>query len=211
MGSVTLVDYELNNLFSVCRALEQMGARVVVAQSPRDILGAERLILPGVGSFKDGMDRLRRHGLVPAIREYAASGRPLLGLCLGMQLLTEQGEEFGLHEGLGIVRGRVVKFPSTTAAKIPHIGWSSLLPGPGGEPGWKESILDGVVPGADVYFVHSYFLEPLDDTEVLAVTEYGGVRFVSVLAGGCVYGCQFHPEKSGPTGLRIIENFVFRT
>jgi glutamine amidotransferase len=208
---VTLVDYELNNLFSVSRALEQMGARIVVAQGPAEILAAERLVLPGVGSFKDGMARLERLGLVPAIREYATSGRPLIGLCLGMQLLAEEGEEFGLHKGLGLVRGRVVRFPTSTAAKIPHIGWNSLQPGLGAPGGaWQGSLLGGVAPGADVYFVHSYFLETDTKEHVLALTEYGGVSFPAVVAAGNIYGCQFHPEKSGLTGLRIIENFAFR-
>lgn len=212
MPSVTLIDYEVNNLFSVCRALEYVGVRVVIATEPSEILLADRLILPGVGSFKDGMDRLRRLNFVQPIREHVQLGKPLLGFCLGMQLLADEGEEFGLHQGLGLVRGRVVRFPRSTSDKIPHVGWNSLQPGPGSShASWRGSILDGVSPGSDVYFVHSYFFEPENEKHILAATEYGGVYFPSVLAAENVYGCQFHPEKSGPTGLRIVENFVLRT
>lgn len=141
--------------------------------------------------------RVRRHfGLVQPIREHVQSGKPLLGFCLGMQLLTEEGEEFGLHPGLGLVRGRVIRLPHAADDKVPHIGWNGLQPGPGASEGsWHGSILEGLDPGAEVYFVHSYFVKTENEKDVLALTEYAGIGFPSVLAVGNIYGCQFHPEK----------------
>lgn len=212
MATVTLIDYNVNNLFSVCRAFERVGAHVTVTQDPSQILSADRLVLPGVGSFKDGMDRLRRLGLVQPIAEYVRSGKPLLGFCLGMQLLAEEGEEFGLHQGLGLIRGRVIRFPRSAGEKVPHVGWNSLRPGNfPSDSSWHGSILEGVPTGSDVYFVHSYIFEAENVDDVLAITDYAGIHFASVLASGNIHGCQFHPEKSGPTGLRIITNFALRT
>lgn len=208
MPNVTVVDYELNNVFSVCRAFESVGSRVSLSRDPAAIVSAERLVLPGVGSFRDGMERLRKLDLIEPIQEYARSGRPLLGFCLGMQLLADAGEEFGVHAGLGLIHGRVVRFPRETREKVPHVGWNSLLAG--NDSSWKGTILNGVTTGADVYFSHSYFVTPDDPMTMLGVTEYGGVRFTSVLKLENLYGCQFHPEKSGPSGLRIIENFALR-
>jgi len=199
MPEITIIDYEVNNLFSVCRAFESMGSQVRIAKDPAAIRSAERLVLPGVGSFKNGMERLRKLDLIESIKEYTRSGRPLLGFCLGMQLMAVESEEFGRHQGLGLIEGRVVKLPDSRDYKIPHIG------------GWKKSILQGIPHAADVYFVHSYFVDIKKQEHILARTSYAGIWFPSVIAVNNIYGCQFHPEKSGNTGLAIVTNFATRT
>jgi len=208
---VTVVDYGIGNLFSVRRAFENCGAVVHVTDSPRDIESARRLVLPGVGAFADGMQGLRDRNLVEAIRRYGSSGRPMLGICLGMQLLATRSEEFGDHEGLGLFPGRVVAVPKVgldgRPHKIPHIGWSGLVR-PAGRLEWKGTILEPVPEGAAVYLVHSYTLVPDSPDLRLADCYYDGQLISAALRRGTVFGCQFHPEKSGPIGLAIIRQFA---
>lgn len=217
MSSVVIVDYGLGNLFSVQRALNKIGVSdSVISSEKAAIENADRLILPGVGAFGDGMDNLRKRDLVSSIRSYAESGRPLLGVCLGMQLIMSESEEFGVHEGLNLVPGRVVRLQAheEERAKIPQIGWNSLHApdeksshrGP-----WNKTVLSGVEEGAFMYFLHSYMVVPHDSKACLATTQYGGNRFCSVLRQGNMTGVQFHPERSGPVGLRIYRNFVLGT
>lgn len=211
MGTpVTIVDYGSGNLFSVTRALEHCGGAPVAAHDPAAIESAERLVLPGVGAFADGMQGLRERGLVEPIRRFAASGRPLLGICLGMQMLASSSKEFGLHEGLGIVPGRVVPVPAHdadgTPQKIPHIGWADLLPWRDGA--WDDSLLAGTPPATAVYLVHSYHFVPGNEVDGLAVCLYGGHRITAAVQHGRTIGCQFHPEKSGPAGLRLLSAFL---
>jgi glutamine amidotransferase len=206
---VTVVDYGLGNLLSVRRAFERAGAEVLVTESPEAVEGADRLVLPGVGAFSDGMRELARRELVAPLRTYAATGRPLLGICLGMQLLLEESEEFGHTEGLGVIPGRAVDVRSLApgqALKVPHIGWSVLV-----EPrpeAWRGTPLEPLEPGACVYFVHSFAAVPGEEGDRIADTEYDGCRFAAVLRRGAILGTQFHPEKSGPAGLAIVERFV---
>lgn len=202
---VLVVDYGLGNLHSVGRALEAAGAAPFLSSDPADIAAASLVVLPGVGSFGDGMRGLTKRGLVEPLRRHAASGRPLMGLCLGMQLLLGRGTEFGDHEGLGIIPGSVVPLEALKPAKVPHIGWSGLAPA--GWP-WTDTPLSGLSTGVEVYFVHSFVAKPDRPEHVLAECEYGGVRFCAVVSAGRVAGCQFHPEKSGPYGLAILRNFV---
>jgi imidazole glycerol-phosphate synthase subunit HisH len=208
---VTVLDYGVGNLFSVRRALEHCGAEVLFATDPGGIAAAERLVLPGVGAFADGMQGLRERGLPDPVREYAASGRPLLGICLGMQLLLSQSEEFGAHEGLGLIPGRVVAIPPAgldgRAHKIPHIGWSRLLL-PQGLRSWEGSILSGIREDEAVYLVHSFTGVPESVSHRLADCLYDGCLIAAAVRSGNVYGCQFHPEKSGPVGLRILAAFL---
>jgi glutamine amidotransferase len=208
---VTLIDYGIGNLFSVTRAFEVCGAEVRLADSAPALEAAERVVLPGVGAFSDGMRGLEERSLVGALRQYASSGRPLLGICLGMQLLLSASEEFGEHEGLGIVPGRVVPVAARrsdgTSRKIPHIGWSELVPGPA-RTLWQGSILDGLQSGTTMYFVHSFTASPEDATVRLADCDYEGTRVCAALQAGNVAACQFHPERSGVRGLQVIRNFL---
>jgi glutamine amidotransferase len=208
--NVTVVDYGIGNLYSVGRALEHCGARVHFGSTAQEIEAAERLVLPGVGAFADGMAGLRERALIEPIRRYAASDRPLLGICLGMQMLASSSEEFGHHEGLGLVPGRVLAIPTTTTAgtphKVPHIGWAPLLEAAGG--GWTSSLLRDTPPATAVYLVHSFAVVPDDPAHRLADVEHGGHRLCAALRRGRVEGCQFHPEKSGPAGLAILRAFL---
>ena len=208
--AVTVVDYGVGNLYSVRRALETVGAEVTLSADASTIERAPRLVLPGVGAFADGMVGLRERGLVESIRRFAESGRPLLGICLGMQLLASVGEEFGEHEGLGLIRGRVVAIPQLTVdgarQKIPNVGWRALQPT--AEVEWSSTVLSGTTPGTSVYLVHSYHLVPYDPAHVLAWSGYGGHRITAAVCSDRIIGCQFHPEKSGPAGLAILSRFV---
>lgn len=208
--AVTVIDYGVGNLLSVSRAIEKCGAEPVLTASPDAILSAERLILPGVGAFSDGMLALSRQGLVVPIRRYCADNRPFLGICLGMQMMMDSSSEFGHHEGLGLIPGAVEAIPKTSGKvvrKIPHIGWNVLRPGPSNVP-WKSTVLAGLSPGEDsAYFVHSYAVKTSRPECCIAECIYDGHHFAAVTRSGNLYGCQFHPEKSGQTGLSIIRNF----
>ncbi len=210
---VTIVDYGMGNIFSVCRAFEACGAQVILTSQPNDILKAERLVLPGVGAFADGMAELRQRNLISPLRDYSGQNRPFLGICLGMQMMMDIGEEFGVHEGLGIIPGKValITSQSTTGEKlkVPHIGWNALKTTTSAQIRWNDTILRGLPPEASVYFVHSYAVIPKNPEENnLAVAEYGGHPITAVTVSNNIYGCQFHPERSGKIGLKIIENFV---
>lgn len=209
-GTVSIVDYGSGNLFSVVRAFEHVGAAARLAQDADAIENAERLVLPGVGAFADGMAGLRERGLVEPIRRFAASGRPLLGICLGMQMLATSSEEFGEHAGLGIIPGRVVPVPSQdtdgSPQKIPHIGWADLLLWQ--NDGWTDSPLADLKPGDAVYLVHSFHFVPVEARHGLAVCLYGGHRVTAAVRSGRTMGCQFHPEKSGELGLRVLRRFL---
>jgi len=203
---VTVIDYGMGNLLSVTQALTYCGAEVALASVSKDIETAERLVLPGVGAFADGMAELQRRRFVEAIRRYAASGRPLLGICLGMQMLLDGSDEFGSCEGLGLIKGWVRKLPVQPGLKLPHIGWSPLQAA--GENSWAGSVLDGVAPGQEMYFVHSYYADPAEPSVCLSMTPYGATPFCSSVHQGGISGCQFHPEKSGVAGLGIVEKFL---
>jgi glutamine amidotransferase len=207
---VTVVDYGIGNLYSVQRALESCGGEVTFATNAKGIDLAERVVLPGVGAFANGMHGLRERGLAGELQRYARADRPLLGICLGMQMLASVSEEFGWHEGLGIVQGRVAAVPKSTVLgkeqKIPHIGWSSLIAPPGIS--WRGTLLESTEPGTAAYMVHSYQVIPNDISQVLAQCEYGGRQITAAIHARRTFGCQFHPEKSGPAGLRMLANFL---
>jgi|SRR5271166_3214616 len=208
---VVVVDYGVGNLLSVCRAFEACGATVELTGSADRIASAERVVLPGVGAFGDCVRELERRGLTRPILDFIGSGRPLLGICVGMQMLIEVGEEFGEHAGLGVVPGRVRAIPATGASgahhKIPHIGWSELTK-PSERTQWKGTILDGIPERSTCYFVHSFTAEPAQEHYRLSDCHYDGRRVSAALRIGNVYGTQFHPEKSGEIGLRILRNFL---
>lgn len=202
---VVVVDYGLGNLHSVEKAFRHEGADVIISEDPDRIRTAERLVLPGVGAFADGMDGLRKRNLVEALHEQVASGRPFLGICLGMQLLLSESEEFGRHAGLAIIPGTVVLIPRAPGRKVPHIGWNRIAPAGSG---WAGSPLDSLEPGAMTYFVHSYTALPQRDKDRLADADYAGHRISAAIRKDNVVGTQFHPEKSGAAGLSIIRRFV---
>jgi len=197
---ITMIDYGGSNLRSAQKAFEFVGAQVEVTDDPAMVARAEKLVLPGVGAFGAGMKALRQRGLVEAIIAAANQHIPLLGICLGMQFLFETSEEMGAHEGLGLVRGRVVRFPQNGFV-VPHMGWNQI------EPTREHPLLAGVTPGSYSYFVHSYYCEPTDTAATLATTEYGQ-PFTAIVAQNNIYGIQFHPEKSQQVGLQILWNFV---
>jgi glutamine amidotransferase len=208
---VTVIDYGLGNLFSIQSALAHLGAQMILTDRPEQVLEADRLILPGVGAFRDGMEGLRLRSLVEPIREYAGKGRPLLGICLGMQMLADQSEEFGIHQGLGLIPGANVAIPRTladgSAVKVPHIGWNGIHP-PAGARDWKTTPLGNTPPGTAFYFVHSFTVVPTNESDRLADAWYRGRRIAAVIGRDNTFGAQFHPEKSGPSGLKLLGNFL---
>jgi len=210
---VVLVDYGVGNLLSVSRALAACGGAVEQTGDPARVAAAERLVLPGVGAFGDCMAELARRGLAAPVRSFARTGRPMLGICVGMQILFETGEEFGTHAGLGLLPGTIRAIPPTTDSgarrKIPHIGWNALLPAPRGGP-WAGSIMDRVEPGESVYFVHSFSADAANAGDVLATADHDGYGVTAAVSRDNLFGCQFHPEKSGPVGLRILASFLAR-
>jgi glutamine amidotransferase len=219
---VLVVDYGMGNLFSVDRAVGRAGGKAVFTDDPGALASAERIILPGVGAFGDGMTNLIERGFDEALRQTAEAGIPMLGICLGMQLMLSVGEEFGVRLGLGLVPGRVVAFaepePDGPRFKIPHVGWSSIVPRESEircepadstpAPEWSGTILAGLPADSFAYFVHSFVAVPESPEHILAETSYGGQRFCSAVRSGSMYGCQFHPELSAQTGLTIMANFL---
>ncbi len=212
---IALVDYGRSNLFSVEWALEKIGATVEMTSDPESVRRADKLIIAGVGAFGDGMLEMRRRHLSDAVLESARAGKPILGICLGMQLFMTHGEEFGIHEGLNLVRGRCVKLSrrnnGSDVVKVPHIGWNQIgfpRDDPEGRRWSRSRLLKGVSPQDCTYFVHSYAVVPADSSCIAAETEYGPNTFCSVLVSENVMGCQFHPERSGYLGLRVYENFI---
>lgn len=209
---VTVIDYGIGNIFSICNALSKSGADVRLSSEPAGIKQADRLVLPGVGAFSDGMKGLRDRGLNDAIHYFVEKNRPFLGICLGMQMMMDESEEFGIHSGLGLISGKVKAVSDTGSKgekhKIPHIGWSPVFPPDVENTGWQNTILSEVSPGFTGYFVHSYGAVTNNQENTLAICDYGGIRITAVIARGPVSGCQFHPEKSGETGLKILETFM---
>ncbi len=210
VAQVAIVDYGLGNLFSVQRACEHVGLRASITSSPEEILAAHGVLLPGVGAFGDAMAALSARGLIGTLRDVAASGRPLIGICLGMQLLMSVSHEFGTHEGLGLIEGEVVRFQTSeehgAMLKVPQVGWNRIGTPPGVS--WDGSSLQGVRDGEFMYFVHSFYARPRDSSVVLSMTRYGHIEFCSSLRRGNLVAFQFHPEKSGPQGLTIYRNLA---
>lgn len=212
MSSITVIDYGAGNLLNVVRALEHSGASVTVTQDPAAIGHAKKLVFPGVGAFGDCMKALHRLELADPIRRYIASGKSFLGICVGMQVMFDVGEEFGEHEGLGIIPGRVRRIASVNAEgrahKIPHIGWENLECPPAQQ--WQHTPLEPLLdhPDPSVYFVHSYAGEPARPEHCLATVQYNGLALCAAVRFGYAYGVQFHPEKSGKTGLLILKKFI---
>lgn len=210
---IAVIDYDMGNLRSVAKAFEKVGADVVVTREPGKILDASHVVLPGVGAFRDCMRHLKEFGLIDPILKSIESGKPFLGICLGLQVLLDESDEFGLHKGLGLIEGRVELFPPDMMSdtgqgtaqlperlKVPHMGWNSITKR-------KESrLLDGVGDGEYFYFVHSYYAAPTDPSVTLTSTNYG-IEFTSSIEVENMWAVQFHPEKSQSAGLKVLENF----
>ena len=199
---IAIIDYGVGNLFSLVSSLKSIGAEAVVTDSEEVITAADKIILPGVGAFGDARKKLAETGMDKLILEEAKKGKPIMGICLGMQLLFERGFEYGVHDGLGLLQGEVVSMQGVVPAenKIPHIGWNGLI-------FKKENPLFKYIKDGDfVYFVHSYYAKNCEDS-LLATAEYGP-ELTAAVARGNIYGCQFHPEKSGSVGLNILRGFA---
>jgi len=200
---IGIIDYGMGNLRSVQKALERLGARAEIISNPCQLLDYSSVILPGVGAFRDAIHELHKQDFVTPIQDYTQSGKSLLGICLGMQLLFDRSFEDGDYEGLGIIKGDVVRFEPEPDLKIPHMGWNSLEFAANGHP-----LLNGLQAGSYVYFVHSYYVRPASPAVITAQTRHGSQKFVSMVNQSNVYATQFHPEKSQQVGLRILKNFV---
>lgn len=210
MSDVLVVDYGIGNVFSVCNALTKIGATPSLTRDAKAIRKADRVILPGVGAFSRAMENLRTFGLDELLTAYVSTGRPFLGVCIGMQVLMDTSSEFGVHAGLGLIPGKVEKIPSATtqgvALRVPHISWSKVhgtAPSPSGS--WQRKVFEEDV---HYYFVHSYMVCPADSSDLLAVTQYGGHQIAAAVRRDNITGVQFHPERSGPAGLQLLQHFV---
>jgi len=198
---IALIDYGMGNIKSVSKALETTGIDVKITQSPEDIRNAKAIVLPGVGAFRDCMKNLSKLELISVIKEQILKGKPYLGICLGMQILFTESEEFGLCKGLDIFKGKVVRFQLSLGYKIPHMGWNTV------KFHKKSRLLEEIKDNSYFYFVHSYYVSPEDSKVVAGVTDYG-VEFTSMIIHENIFATQFHPEKSQKTGLTLLRNFI---
>ncbi len=198
---IAIIDYDAGNIKSVQKALQYLGQEAVLTRDREVILSADRTVLPGVGSFGDAMEKLKGYGLSEVVREFAATGKPFLGICLGLQLLFEESEESPGVQGLGLLKGKIRRIPEGEGRKVPQIGWNDISINP------DSRLFRGIPDHSYVYFVHSYYLEAADRKVVAATTEYG-VSIDAAVEAGNVYACQFHPEKSSDVGLGILKNFI---
>lgn len=219
---VAIIDYSLGNLFSIKNACEHTGMQGSITSSRQDLLDADAIILPGVGAFKDAMDSLNKLDLTGALHEAAASMKPIIGICLGMQLLMTESYEFGKHKGLGLVEGSVVRFNNSAEKsrklKVPHVGWNrifrkisaqtSAISNHSDNDSWSDSPLDGLNNGEFMYFVHSFYADVRDQSSVLSLTLYGNIEFCSSLKYRNIFAFQFHPERSGSQGLQVYRNIA---
>ncbi len=203
---INIIDYEMGNLRSVEKAFQSLGFAARVSNDPKDIATADKIVLPGVGAFNDCVTNLRNGGFVEPLMEHLDKGKPMLGICVGMQMLFDEGEEFGIHKGLGLIPGRVVRFPAGMVEngeklKVPHMGWNNL------DISKPSPIFKGVESGSFVYFVHSYYCQAQNPEDIAATCTYGDVTFCASLWRGNIMATQFHPEKSQTIGLQIFRNF----
>ena len=215
--SAAIVDYGLGNLYSVQQACRYVGMDAKITSNPLDFITADLIILPGVGAYGDAMDALKRLNLVEILREIASSGKWLVGICLGMQLLMSESHEFGVHKGLDIIPGRVISLPKQEdmsivdgvprSIKVPQVGWNQIWRG---DTSWDASPLSGITDGEYMYFVHSYYVEPEQKRVVTSTTKFGQIEFCSSLKYNNIFACQFHPERSSIQGLKIYANLAGR-
>ena len=213
MKKITLIDYDMGNIFNVIRAFESLDCEVELTKDPEKIVKAERLVLPGVGAFEDGISNLKKLNLDKAISEFIKTTRPILGICIGMQLMMTKSEENGLHAGLNLIKGDVVRFDENNSGKngykIPQIGWNFLIEKKNFSVSKSQkNILKGLSKSPSMYFLHSYFVRPKDENIAITETHYGKNTFCSAFKKENVIGFQFHPERSGKDGLLLLKNFL---
>jgi len=209
MKQVKIINYFFGNIYSVTKAFEYYGCKVSLVDRPEGLAGADYVVLPGVGAFGEGMKRLREQELIDPLLTFIKTGKPFLGICLGMQLLFSYSEEFGRHDGLGVIPGAVLRLPDEKSEKIPHIGWNSIeLPQGRDHSSWHDTILAGIPERKDMYFVHSFIPCPKEERHWLSRTPYGKSWLCSTARHENVFASQYHPEKSARAGLKIIENFL---
>jgi glutamine amidotransferase len=208
-STIVILDYGLGNLFSVQHVCQHLGYETTITQDKNDIASADAVILPGVGAFGDAIRNMHALDLVSPVRDFISSGKPFMGVCLGMQLLFSESEEFGTHKGLDIIEGSIKKFPSAGAdgnkIRVPQISWNHVFQT---NAGWNGSPLAGMENGTYMYFVHSYYAIPADPSVVLTETEYEGIRYCSAVKRGNVFATQFHPEKSAVKGIEVYRNWL---
>lgn len=210
---VAIIDYGMGNLFSVERACEHAGMNAVITDDKSTIMSSDGIILPGVGAFGDAMDSLGKKDLMLPLKDFVKEGKHLMAICLGMQLLMSESEEFGHQEGLNIIEGSVVRFPAENMEggkiKVPHVGWNRIFqPSSKDRTYWNESPLKNIMSGEFMYFVHSYYAVPSDKRAVLSTTTYEGTQFCSGIRRRNVFACQYHPEKSAAEGIKIYKNWA---
>lgn len=209
---IAIIDYEAGNLFSVQHACSFVSLNAEITSDPKKILTADGAILPGVGAFGEAMENLNKLGLVKTIHEYIESGKPFMGVCLGLQLLFSESEEFGLHKGLDLIKGRVVKFPAKNkqgeTVKVPQIGWNQIFTPAQSKDTWASSPLKGIAQGEFMYFVHSFYVTPTDPSDILTLTNYDGIEYCSSVQKDNIFATQFHPEKSAQEGIKIYKNWA---
>lgn len=208
--TVAIVDYGVGNLYSVSKAFAKIDVDSVITSDATRIMKSSRLVLPGVGAFKHCMEKFNSSGLVPAVNDFVAKGNALLGICVGAQILLNNSSEFGSTQGLGLIPGSVIKIPTESPTesciRVPHIGWNNLIFSQN-QKIRKNPLLNSVKEDSMVYFVHSYMMNPINIEDRLADVDYHGVTISAVINHGNIYGTQFHPEKSGEVGLKILRNF----
>jgi len=208
MKKITIIDYGCGNILNLVRAIKYLGYQTEITSDKKKILNSSHVILPGVGAFGNAIRQLEKYNLQSTILEYAKSEKPLLGICIGMQVLLTVGHEFGVHKGLDLIEGEVTKISNkkNKNIKIPHVGWNEIHPSQGKKE-WKNKILNNSLIGKSFYFVHSFICLTKKNDPTIAVCDYLGLTIPAVIENGNVFGCQFHPEKSGESGLSILKNF----
>lgn len=208
MTRIAVIDYGVGNIKSICRAFERYDVEICLTNEQEAIVSSDGVVLPGVGAFAHGMGKLKEYGLDDTLRECSVRGGPILGICLGMQMFFDTSTEFGVTEGLGLIPGEVLKIEpgDPIYMKLPHVSWNGIHQDDPAS--WDGTILDGLDDSEDVYFVHSYYVKPENRDHVLSKTFYSNFEYCSTVKSGNIFGCQYHPEKSGQVGLKIINNFV---
>jgi glutamine amidotransferase len=210
-GQTHILDYGSGNIYSIVNALKYCGTEPLLISDPEAVPGCSHLIIPGVGAFHECMNKLKDRGLIEPIMDSVKRGNFILGICVGLQMLFEEGEEFGLHPGLSLIKGRVERIPECdqdgTCRKVPFVGWSPVVPSRD-EKDWHGTIMENTPAGQACYFTHSYRGMPVNDEDRLVDTFYGQTRVCAAVRRDNLYGCQFHPERSGAAGLAILSNFI---
>jgi len=206
MKKIGIIDYGVGNIRSISNAFSKLNCKAILVDNEKDVMSCDGIILPGVGAFKHGMERLKNKNLDKILKSYVDTSKPFLGICLGMQMLFEKSSEFGEAIGLGFIEGNVEKFTSQEGVKVPHIAWTAISSKK--KDSWENTILKNIDIDCDMYHVHSYYAQPSNIDNILSFSMYNEFKYCSTVQKGNIFGCQYHPEKSGEEGLKIIKNFI---